>query len=155
MAATAAIVIVGCASGPAQTGATNFLNEHLAGMARAAAAAKAVEAAVSRLSSSPTRPQLEQLARTAGDGHRNLVQAGEWSVAEGGEEEDLPRSETEISEGANELAKAMSALQGYLRAPTAAARARYEVELARGREQWNGGISQLWYLAHRSNPPTV
>lgn len=137
-------------------GATAFLNEHVAAATRASAATKAVEVEVSRLSSSPTGPQLERLARTAAEGHRNDVRAGEWNVAaEGGEEEDLPRAEAEVTEGANDLTDAMSALKAYARAPSAAALARYESELAHGREQWNGGISQLWYLAHRSNPPTV
>jgi hypothetical protein len=155
MATLAAFTFAGCASSSAQLGATAFLNEHVAAAARAAAATKAVEAEVSRLSSSPTRPQLERLARAAGKGHRNVVQAGEWNVAEGGEEEDLPHAEAEVTEGANELANAMSALLAYARAPRAAALARYESELARGREQWNEGISQLWYLAHTAHPPTL
>jgi hypothetical protein len=155
MATVAALAFAGCASSSTQTGATVFLDEHVVGAARAAAATKAVEAEVSRLSSSPTRSQLERLARAAGEGHRNLVQAGEWNVAEGGEEEDLPRAEAEVTEGANELANAMSALQAYARAPSTAALARYESKLAHGREQWNEGISELWHLAHGSNPPTV
>ncbi len=155
MATVAALTFAGCASSSAQVGATAFLNEHAARAARTAAATKAVEAEVSRLSSSPTRPQLERLARAASEAHRNVVQAGEWNVADGGEEEDLPRAEAEVTEGANELANAMSALLAYARAPSAAALARYESELAHGRERWNEGISQLWYLAHESNPPTV
>jgi hypothetical protein len=155
MATVAALTFAGCASSSAQLGATAFLNEHVAAAARAAAATKAVEAEVSRLSSSPTRPQLERLARAAGKGHRNVVQAGEWNVAEGGEEEDLPLAETEVTGGAKELANAISALRAYARAPSAAALARCESELAQGREKWNAGISELWYLAHESNPPTV
>jgi hypothetical protein len=154
MITAGALTFAGCASSSAQKGATSFLSEHVVGVARAAAATKAVEAEVSRLSSSPTRPQLERLARAAAKGHRNLVPASEWNVAEG-EEEDLPQAEAEVTEGANELANAMSALLAYARAPSGAALARYESELAHGREKWNGGISQLWYLAHESNPPTV
>jgi hypothetical protein len=155
MVAVAALAFLGCASSSAQREATGFLNEHAAGVARAAAATRAVEAEVSRLSSPPTRPQLESLARASGKGRRDVVPAGEWSVPEGGEEEDLPRAEAEVSEGANELANAMSALQTYARTQSAAAFGRYESKLARGREQWNGGISEVWYLAHDSNPPTV
>jgi len=155
MATVVAFLFAGCASSSDQMDAARFVNEHVAGTARAATATKALEADVSRLSSSPTGPQLERLARAAREGRRNVVQVGEWNVAEGGEEEDLPRAEAEVTEGANELANAMSALLGYARAPTAAALTRYESELAHGREEWNGGISQLWYLAHESNPPTV
>jgi hypothetical protein len=74
---------------------------------------------------------------------------------EGAEEEDLPRAETEATEAAGELASATSALQAYARAPSAAALASAQSELARGREQWNESISQLWYLAHASSPPIV
>lgn len=154
MATVAALTFAGCTSS-AQTDATAFLNEHVAGATRAAAATKAVEADVSRLSNSPTRLQLEALAPAAGEARRNLVQVSEWNVAEGGEEEDLPRAEAEVTEGASELANAMSALLAYARAPSAAVLARYHSELARGREQWNEGISQIWYLAHESSPPTV
>lgn len=159
MAAVAALVLAGCASGT-RTAAAAFLKEHAAGATRAAEATMAVEAQVAQLPSSPTRPQLERLAGVAGHGRRSTVQVGEWnvgepSVAEGSEEEDLPRAEAQVTEGANELADAMSALQSYVRAPSAAALARYNSELAHGRERWNEGISQLWFLAGRSNPPTV
>ncbi|MGD0454113.1 MAG: hypothetical protein ABSB69_11000 [Solirubrobacteraceae bacterium] len=159
MATVAALTFAGCASGSPQTGATTFLDEHAAAAARVAAAAKTVQGEVSRLSSPPSRPQLGLLARSAGEAQRNLVQASEWNVAgqgeEGAEEEDVPRAETQVTEGAAELADATSALQAYARAPSAAALARYESKLASGRTQWNEGIAQLWYLAHASHPPTV
>jgi hypothetical protein len=156
MATLAALTFAGCASSSAPTGATVFLNEHVAGAARAAAATKAVEAEVSRLSSPPTQPQLKRLLRIAGQARRNVVQAGEWSVANGeAEEEDLPRAEGEVTEGANDLAQALSALRAYARAPSAATLARYQSELAHGLERWNEGISQLWFQAGKANPPTV
>jgi hypothetical protein len=159
LAAVVALGLSGCASSSVQTSAGAFIGEHGGGAVRAAAAAKAVEVEVSRLSRSPTRSQLQKLARAAGEGHRSAVQAGEWNVSEGGEEgaeeEDLPRSEHEVIEGADELANAMAAVQTYARAPSAAALARYRSALARGREQWNEGVSQLWYLGHKHNPPTV
>src|ERR1017187_3563832 len=108
MATVAALTVIGCAASRDQTGATACLTEHLGGMERAAAAAKAVEADAPRLSSSPTPPQLERLAVVARRARRDVIQAGEWHVAEGGEEEDLPRAKTEMTEGANELANAMS-----------------------------------------------
>jgi hypothetical protein len=159
LAAVTALGLAGCASSSTQTAATAFIHEHGGAAARAAAATKALELDVSRLSSAPTRSQLQRLARAAAEGRRDVVQAGEWNVTEGGEEgaeeEDLPRAEHETTEGASELANATSAAQAYARTPTAAALARYQRELARGREQWNEGISQLWYLGHRANPPTV
>ena len=156
MATVAALTLVGCASSSAQTEASAFLAEHAAGAARLAAATKAVEAEVSQLSSSPAPSQLNRLVRMAAEGHRNAVQASEWNVAaEGGEEEDLPRAEAEVTEGANDLANAMSALQAYARAPRATRLANYDREVVPGRERWNEGISEIWYLARHSNPPTV
>src|ERR1035438_6031162 len=155
MVTLSALTIVGCAASGEQRGATRFLDEHGPGMTRAAAAAKVVETDVSGLPRSPSRPLLERLSRAARKARHNAVQAGEWNVAEGGEEEDLQRAKAEMTEGANELANAMSPLLGYARAPTAAAGARAESELARGREEGNGGISELWSLAHKSTPPIV
>lgn len=148
------LTFAGCASTSARTDATAFLSEHLAAIRSAAIATRAVEAEVSRLSSPPSRLQLERLTPVAAKGHRSVVGASEWDVAEG-EEEDLPQAEAEVTEGANELAHATSALLAYARAPGTAALTRDESELAHGREKWNGGISQLWFLAHESNPPTV
>ncbi len=157
--AVAALGLAGCASSTIQTAATAFIDEHATVATRAAAATKVVEADVSRLSSAPTRSQLQRLARAAAQGHRDIVLAGEWNVSEAGEagveEEDLPRAETETTDGADELADAVSAVQAYARAPDASARASFERELARGREQWNEGIAQVWYLAHESDPPIV
>lgn len=129
---------------------------------KAAAATNAVELRASRLSGAPaSASQLKRLARAAASARRAAVYAGEWSVAAGGEgggveeEEDLPRAETQVTEGANELARAVAALQAYARAPSAAALARYQNRLASAREEWDEGISEIWHLAHRSNPPTV
>jgi hypothetical protein len=155
MVAAAALVVAGC-SASTQTGARAFFAEHVAEATSATTATKVVEAELSRASSAPSRLQLERLAHAAGEARRDEVRASEWNVAaEGGEEEDLPRAESEATEGADELAHAMSAVQAYARARSAAALARYESELSRGRERWNEGISQIWYLADRSNPPTV
>ncbi|HSZ04431.1 MAG TPA: hypothetical protein VK778_04420 [Solirubrobacteraceae bacterium] len=162
LAVIAALVLAGCASSSIQTDAGTFFAEHGAAAKRAAAATKAVEADVSRLSGSPSRSQLQPLTRAAAQARRDDVQAGEWDVAksgeggeEGVEEEDLPRAETEATEGANELANAMSALQAYVRAPSTAALAHYRSELAHGQEQWDESVTQLWFLAHEHHPPLV
>jgi hypothetical protein len=159
LAVAASVGIVACASSSPQTGAATFRDEHAAVAVRLAAAAKALRLEVSRPSSAPTRAQLGKLARAAGDVHGEAVQVSAWSVAgrgeEGAEEEDLPRAETQVTEGAGELASAMSALQSYARAPSAAALAGYESKLANAQTEWNEGIAQLWYLAHASDPPTI
>jgi hypothetical protein len=158
-----AIALAGCATSSPQTAASAFVDEHLAGAARAAAAVNAGEVELTQLPSHPTRAQLDRLVRNAGAGREEIAAAGKWhtvvvsaeSSEEGGEEEDVPRAETQATQGAAELATAMSALQTYARAPGASALARYRSELATGREQWNEGISQLWHLAHTAHAPTV
>jgi hypothetical protein len=159
LAAVAAVLFAGCASGSPQTGASAFVAEHGAAPASVASATRAVRAAASRLSSPPTRAQLSALAALATRAHRDLLAASEWSVAgrgeEGAEEEDVPRAEGQVTEGASEMAGAMSALAAYARAPSAATLSGYRNKLASGSTQWNEGISQLWYLAHRSHAPTI
>jgi hypothetical protein len=157
--ALGACVLAGCASGSPQTGAASYREEHGVAAAQLAATTKALELDVSRLSPVPTRAQLGQLAQAATKAQDEAAQAGAWNVPgrneEGAEEEDVPRAETQVAEGAGELASAMSALRAYASAPSAAALAGYQSKLANGRTQWNEGISQLWYLAHASDPPTL
>jgi hypothetical protein len=162
MAAVAAIALAGCASSSIQQDAGVFYEEHAAAAKRAAAATRVVTDALARLPGSASPSQLEQIAPAAAQARRDDVQAGEWNIAqsgeggeEGAEEEDLPRAETEATEAADELAKAMSALQAYIRAPSAAALAGYESKLAHGREQWDESVTQLWFLAHKHGPPLV
>lgn len=159
LAVLAGVALVGCASGSPQTGAARFRGEHAAAAARAIASAKAVESELAGLALAPTRAQLARLAQAAGEAHGELLEASEWNVAgrgeEGAEEEDVPRAETQVTEGAGEVAGAMSALQTYARAPSATPLASYRSKLANGRTEWDEGISQLWYLAHASDPPTL
>ena len=140
-------------------GAASFRGEHGAAAARVASATKAVQGELARLGGDPRPSQLGPLERGATEARRVLVAASEWDVAgagqEGAEEEDVPRAETQVTEGASGLADAMSALQAYARAPSAAALARFEQKLAPARQQWNEGISQLWYLAHAAGAPTL
>jgi hypothetical protein len=157
------LALAGCAAGSLQTAATAFVDEHLTEASRVAAAINADELDLTQLGPHPTRAQLARLLRTVSAGRGDVVAAGEWHtvaisaarVEEGGEEEDIPRAETQATEGASELAAALSALQSYARAPSARALASYRSELATGREQWNEGIAQLWHLAHMSRAPTI
>jgi hypothetical protein len=140
-------------------GASAFREVHGAAAARVAAATKAIEVEVARLGGDPDSARLVPLGRAAAEARRALVVASEWDVAgageEGAEEEDVPRAESQVTEGASELAGALYALRAYTRAPSAAALARFERRLAPARQQWNEGISQLWYLSHASGAPTL
>jgi hypothetical protein len=158
-----ASALAGCATSSPQTAATTWVREHLAGAARVAAAVKADELGLAQLPVRPTRAQLTRLLRSVRAGRGDVVAAAEWqpvsvsaaSAEEGGEEEDIPRAENQATQGASELAAALSALQLYALAPSAKALASYRSDLAAGREQWNEGIAQLWHLAHVSNAPVI
>jgi hypothetical protein len=154
-----ALACAGCAAGSPQTGAKSFYEEHATAATAVAAATRALEAEVSRLAAPPTRSQLATLARAVSQAHTSLEQVSGWRIAgqgeEGAEEEDVPRAETQVAEGAEELLGATSALGSYARAPSATTLAHYNSRLANGRISWNEGISQLWYLAHRSTPPKL
>ena len=151
----AAVALAGCATGSADPGADGFVRVHAAAAQRAAAAASALQAGVASLSRPPSASQLQALEVQARRARREIVPATEWDVNESGEEEDLSQAELELNEGAGSLMSASAALRAYARDPSASRLALYESELAHGRERWNQGVRQLWYLAHRAGPPTV
>jgi hypothetical protein len=158
----ALLALGGCGSSDIQTDANVFVGEHGTTAARAAAGVRAVDRELDLLSRPPTRAQLRRLGQAAARARRSALRAGEWDVSknteggeEGVEEEDLPRSETEATTAANELARAMSELEVYVRAPTGPALAAFRGKLAHAKELWNESITQLWFLAHRSGAPNV
>ncbi len=161
-AAAALLALSGCGSSVVQTGAATFVNEHGLTAVRTAAAVKVVDGELALLSSPPTRAQLQRLAQAVARARRAALRAGEWDVSksseggeEGAEEEDLPRSETEATTAANELARAMSELEAYVRAPSAAGLAAFHSKLAHAKELWDESVSQLWFLAHRAGAPNI
>lgn len=160
--AVAVLALSGCGSSDVQTDANVFVSEHGGTAARAAAAVRVLDGELTLLSTPPTAAQLRRLGQTATRARRAVLRAGEWDVSknteggeEGVEEEDLPRSETEATTAANELARAMSELERYVRAPSAPALAGFRARLAHAKELWNESVSQLWFLAHRSNAPDI
>jgi len=157
-----ALVLAGCAGSSIQTDASEFVGEHARTAVTAASATRAAEDALSALSRPPSAAQLRLLSVDAAQAHRSDARAGEWEISksseggeEGAEEEDLPRAETEATEAATALSKAMSAVQAYVRSPSAATLAHAESLLAGARAQWNESISELWFLSKRSGPPIL
>ncbi len=156
-----ALLLAACSSSTTFQGEANsFLREHAAAASATALAARTVESEAAALSArAPSAEAIRRLAHEAIRAHRAAVHASEWSPPAssqaGSEEEDLQRAEAQVTEGADELAHATAAIEGYVRSPRAAVLARYESEMAHAREQWNEGISQVWFLARRSNPPTL
>jgi hypothetical protein len=147
--------VAGCAAAPAEPGADVFVKQHSREASRAAAAMTSVDEAVSQLSAQPTQSQLQALSQVAIRSRRGIAAATEWGVSENGEEEDLGQAQVEVSEGANAVFRAIFSLRAYARVPRPTLLASLKGQLARARVQWNSGISQLWYLARKSNPPRI
>ncbi len=159
LAAVGGLLLAGCSTGSPQTDAASFLNERATAMTSLASTTRALDAEISRLTGSPTPAQLAQIGRAAGEAHDAALKDSEWNVPgageEGAEEEDVPRAGTQVTEGAGELAQAMSYLKSYAKAPETAALRHYKGKLANARTEWNEGVAQLWYLAHRSHAPII
>ena len=49
----------------------------------------------------------------------------------------------------------MAQIHGYADTRRTAYLAGYRLEEGRGREYWDQGITELWYVAHRSDPPKI
>jgi hypothetical protein len=159
IAVAGAVLLAGCANGSPQNGAAGFLEEHARAVTHLAQMTHAVAAEVGRLAGVGTSSQLTQLARAAGETHDYAVKASEWDIPgggqEGAEEEDVPRATSQVTEGAGEVAKAMAYLKSYASTPRTLALRHYKGRLANARIEWNEGIAQLYYLAHRSHAPTL
>jgi hypothetical protein len=151
-----AITTAGCGSTGAQPGVSSFFREHAQQVARVGASTREVEAKVRALAKVPTKQQLTGVTKAAqqADEHIDEARSG-WSAFESGEEEELFTIETQLVEGASELKSAMAAIVTYAGNPEAAALLPYNAHIKSGREKWNEGISQLWYLVKRPHPPTV
>lgn len=151
----AVLALGGCASTAAEPGAGTFYSQH---RRAAVTAAKAVRAMESDLPAAPggagasQRAALEVLALRA---KRRMTPASEWAGPERGEEENLQQAETEVSEAAQDVLKAIRSLRRYASTGSASALSSYRSQMVPAREKWNEGITQLWYLAHQHDPPTI
>jgi hypothetical protein len=116
---------------------------------------RSFERAFIRLERTPTAAVVAEVALAARRAKRLVTPATEWQVTENGEEEDLSQAELEVNEGAKAYLSVIDALRAARRPPGGPALASYRSQLARGREQWDQGARQLWYLAHRGAPPAV
>jgi hypothetical protein len=116
---------------------------------------KNIEQAVSQVPAQPTSSQLQAVSQVAIRSRRDVAAASEWGVSESGEEEDLAQAQIEVNAGADSVLQAISSMRAYARTPRATLLASVKRQLASARVQWNDGISQLWYLARKPNPPTI
>jgi hypothetical protein len=148
------MILAGCGA-TAEPGSDKFYGEHSAEAHSAAASLLAASTAVGALGTTPSKVQLEGLAVDAHRARRGLLAAAGWTVVEDGEEEGVSQATREIHEGAGALLKAMSELRLYAQKRNPAALAAYRHELSGGREYWNQGISQLWYISKKSDPPRI
>ncbi len=155
LAVLGAIALAGCATAEAEPGAGKFLRAHEGEVRHTAEVTKTVEADVAGLSRPPSTAQLQALALAIHHARRAYLAAASWAVSENGEEEDIVHAEQELNEAAGAMLKAFTELRVYTQARRPAALAIAHVRIAEGRENWNQGITHLWYLAHRSGAPTI
>lgn len=151
----AAATLAGCATVGAEPGVDVFLKQHSTEASRAARAMKNIEEAVSQFPAQPTSSQLQAVSQVAIRSRRDVAAASEWGVSESGEEEDLGQAQIEVNAGADSVLQAIFSIRAYARTPRATLLASVKRQLASARVQWNDGISQLWYLARKPNPPTI
>ncbi len=104
--------------------------------------------AIGRPASSP-RTGWPQGAPGAARGHRLD------GLAEDGEEEGVSQAEKEIHEGSEALLAAVADIHLYSGSLHPRSLAAYRRELAAGREYWNQGITELWYVAKKPGPPRI
>jgi hypothetical protein len=152
--ALGALALTGCGAAT-ERGAEAFYREHGAEAAQTAQAARALGAEVAGLPARPSTSRLEALAVAEHRTRRDLLAAAKWTVVEDGEEEGVSQATKEINEGTGALLQAMTEIRLYASTLRPGYLADYRTELARGREYWNQGITQLWYVAHKSSPPKI
>jgi hypothetical protein len=149
-----ALLLGGCGAS-AEPGAASFLREHKSEAVKTAAAVMTLSRTIKALPARPTTAQLETLSLTAHRAHRTLLAATDWTVSEDGEEEGVSQAEKEIHEGSEALLAATGDARLYSLRLRSASLAAYRRELAAGREYWNQGIAELWYVAKKPSAPKI
>jgi hypothetical protein len=148
------LALVGCGSAT-ERGAATFLREHGSEARRAAALVTALSTAVGALPGKPSGAQLEAVDLDGHRAHRALLAASNWTQAENGEEEGVSQAEKEIHEGTEALLNAAADIHLYSLRPRPRSLAAYRRELAAGREYWDQGIGELWFVAKKPGPPRI
>jgi hypothetical protein len=152
--AIGALILAGCGA-TTERGSETFYREHAAEASQAAAAARAVAADVGGLPAKPSTAALEAIAVAEHRTRRDLLAASKWTVSENGEEEGVSQAEKEVNEATGALLQAMTDIRIYAQDRRPVALANYRKELALGREYWDQGITQLWFVAHKAGPPKI
>jgi uncharacterized protein with von Willebrand factor type A (vWA) domain len=150
-----ALVLGGCASTSAEPEANKFYADHHQAATVAAAAVNSMKAALASLPAHPTLEQRQALQVAAVRAKRRMTAPSEWAGPERGEEEDLQQAETEVSEGAQDVLKAIRSLRSYARTGDSADLQSYTSQFRTAGEKWNEGVIQLWHLAGKHGPPTI
>ncbi len=148
------LLLAGCGAS-AEPGAGTFLHEHGSEARTTAALLMTVKTDLAGLSLDPSEAELQALALDAHRAHRALLAASDWTVSEDGEEEGVSQAEKEVHEGSEALLSAIADIRLYAVARHPRSLAAYRRELAAGREYWDQGIGELWYVAKQSGPPRI
>jgi len=149
-----ALALAGCGA-TTERGSESFYREHAGEAGQTAAAVRALAADVMRLPASPSRAALEALAVKEHHARRELLGVSKWVVSESSEEEGVSQAEKEIEEATGALLQAGTDIRIYAHDRRPVALANYRKQLALGREYWNQGITELWFVAHRTGAPRI
>ncbi len=152
--AIGALVLAGCGT-TTEKGSETFIREHSAEAGQAAGAVRAVTADVDGLSARPSAAALAAVVLAQHRTRRDLLAASKWTVSENGEEEGVSQAEKELNEATGALLQAMTDIRIYAEDRRPVALVHYRKELALGREYWDQGITQLWFVAHRAGAPKI
>lgn len=149
-----ALLLTGCGA-TTERGSESFYREHGGEAAQTSSAVRSLEGAVAGLPADPSTAALEAVAVDEHRARRELLAASKWTVSENSEEEGVSQAEKELSEATGALLKAMTDIRIYAQNRRPLALADYRKEMALGREYWNQGVTELWFVGHRAGPPKI
>lgn len=149
-----ALALAGCGA-TTERGSESFYREHAGEAGQTAVAIRALAAEVAALPAHPSTAVLEALAVKEHRARRELLGVSKWVISESSEEEGVSQAEKEIEEATGALLQAGTDIRIYAHDRRPVALANYRKQLKLGREYWNQGITELWFVAHKAGPPRI
>jgi hypothetical protein len=137
-----------------QKDALAYLKEHEDQINRVAANVHVVQLAVTTAQKSSSEADVNEVARLAQEAHNSLDEARkELATTEASGE--LGEAQLEVFSSTNGLKNAMGAVVAYTGNPNPATLAQFTTQYHPAAEEWNNGVTTIWRLAGKSNPPTL
>jgi ABC-type transporter Mla subunit MlaD len=149
--AVAIIAIVVALSGHKSVAqqASSYIAAHGSDISGVQASVQAVQVDIKANSS------IDQLAQDAQQAHDNIDSVRDDFALNTTMSGALGNDETEVFGAANDLKNAMGALVTYTGNSNPATLAKFKSQYQNAAGEWNDGISGIWSLAGKTNPPTI